>query len=261
MLCIVINLERAEARRRAMARQLSNLDLDVSWLVATDWRNLNDESWRIVDRETRRREGRRPLPPGAVACAISHRRAWKRIAEMKSDDLAVILEDDVILSDAFMKSCGLLRQIRSQFDVVFLHKATRRPYVPAFPIGHDRTLGFVRFSDHGALAYALTPRSARRLISQFPRIVHHVDHTLHAHWTHPLSVYVLGPPVVRPADAESSPSFRAEGGGRQRRSLGTTLRRPASILAEEFRKRVWFARRLSAVPNGTAEAIKPESEY
>ena len=61
MKCIVINLPRAAARRRAMRSQFEALGIEFEIFNATDWRDLNEEDWTHVDRESRDMEGRRPL--------------------------------------------------------------------------------------------------------------------------------------------------------------------------------------------------------
>ena len=72
--CIVINLPRAEAKRRAMRRQFEALGIEFEIFKAIDWRDLGEEDW-----ESRDREGRRPLSDGMVACHPSHRKALEVI--------------------------------------------------------------------------------------------------------------------------------------------------------------------------------------
>ena len=46
----VINLPRAENRRRSIARQFQGLELDFEFLPGTDWQQLSAEDWLQVDR-------------------------------------------------------------------------------------------------------------------------------------------------------------------------------------------------------------------
>ena len=97
MKCIVINLPRAEARREAMRKQFEALDMKFEIFDATDWRDLREEDWALVDRKSRNREGRRPLSDGMVACHLSHRKALEGISASE-DELTAVFEDDVTLA-------------------------------------------------------------------------------------------------------------------------------------------------------------------
>ena len=61
MKCIVINLPRAEARRRAMRQQFDALGIEFEILDVIDWRDLSEADWALVDRKSRNRQGRRVL--------------------------------------------------------------------------------------------------------------------------------------------------------------------------------------------------------
>ena len=76
----VINLPRAEARRRAMRRQFDNLNMEFEIFDAIDWRDLSEEDWALVDRKSRDMEGRRPLSGrhGRLPSSATERR-WKAL--------------------------------------------------------------------------------------------------------------------------------------------------------------------------------------
>ena len=76
---IVINLPRAEDRCRSMSRQFDALGIEFEIFDATDWRDLGEEDWALVDRKSRDREGRRPLSDGMIVCHLSHRKAHEVI--------------------------------------------------------------------------------------------------------------------------------------------------------------------------------------
>ena len=79
MRCIVINLPRAKERRLAMRKQFDALGVEFEIFDATDWRDMGEADWALVDRESRNREGRRPLSDGMIACHPSHRKALEVI--------------------------------------------------------------------------------------------------------------------------------------------------------------------------------------
>ena len=121
MKCIVINLPRAAARRRAMRSQFEALGIEFEIFNATDWRDLNEEDWTHVDRESRDMEGRRPLSDGMIACHMSHRKALGSVAAGE-DELVAVFEDDVTLAPEIGGALDALARLYSsgwEFDFVF----------------------------------------------------------------------------------------------------------------------------------------------
>ena len=242
----VINLPRAENRRRSIARQFQGLELDFEFLPGTDWQQLSAEDWLQVDRAGRAREGRRPLSPGMVACHLSHRKALAAVATGE-DEWGVVFEDDVSLTvdvGAVLQALEASPAVR-QFDIIFLHRnRTDKAFVPLASIGNRWRLGLIRFSDWGAQAYALSRTGARKLLDRYPRIVHRNDHTLHAYWESGLRTAYLDPPVASHGIESTEESLLQEGSrGRRKRSILSVPRRIRSIAVEEFRKRRSFYRR------------------
>lgn len=97
MKCIFINLPHAETRRKAMAREFGSLGIEFEIFDAIDWRDQGEEDCSLVDRESREREGRRPLSDGMIACCLSHRKALTSIVKGE-DELVTVFEDDVTLA-------------------------------------------------------------------------------------------------------------------------------------------------------------------
>ena len=243
---LVINLKRSSERRLAMKNQFQVINVEPEWLTATDQRTLSDEDWAQVDLASRQNEGRRPISNGAIACAISHRRAWKRVAESNSDELTVVLEDDAKITGLFCPAVQELTRVKQLFDVVFLHRQREdKPFTLLHQLANGYGLGLVRYSDHGTVAYAITPRSARRLLMEFPKIVHQIDHSMHAHWEHNLKVLSLDPPVVTHGNDAGPRSDLREGNKKSRKpNLPNFLSRLRSLCLEELRKRIVYRRKL-----------------
>lgn len=89
----VINLRRSEARRAHVTRELAKTQLDWELVDAVDARQERLDPSELVSAEARQKGGFRP---GAIACALSHRSVYERVLAT-SQDVALILEDDVIL--------------------------------------------------------------------------------------------------------------------------------------------------------------------
>ena len=77
------------------------------------------------------------LTLSAVGCALSHRKAWERLAASKKHEWALILEDDAVLKTGFhAKLFAALALLPSNWTFLFLGCALRPdalPYPPAMP--------------------------------------------------------------------------------------------------------------------------------
>ena len=253
MKCFVINLPRAEDRRRAMSRQFDALGTKFEIFDATDWRDLNEEDWALVDRISREMEGRRPLSDGMIACHLSHRKAMKSVAEGE-DELTAIFEDDVTLAPEIGGALDALARLYAsgwEFDFVFLHRNSKdKTFAPLKRVDAGIRLGITKFSDWGAQGYVVSKKGASRFLNNCPRIVHQIDHTVHAYWETGLNVFSLETPVVFDGNEAGSHSFLQEAAdSRPSRNLWKLGRRALSNLREEVLKRVCFSRKVRSAGN------------
>ena len=250
MKCIVINLPRAETRREAMRKQFDDLGIEFEIFEATDWRDLNEEDWALVDRESRDREGRRPLSDGMIACHLSHRKALGGVAAGE-DELVAVFEDDVTLAPEFGGALDALARLYAsgwEFDFVFLHRNRKdKPFAPLKRVDAGVRLGITKFSDWGTQSYVVSKKGASRFLKNCPKVVHQIDHTLHAYWESGLSVFSVETPVVFDGNEAGGHSFLQEAAdARPSRSLWGLGRRVLSNLREETLKRACFSRKVRA---------------
>ena len=253
MKCIVINLPRAEARREAMRRQFYTLGIEFEILDATDWRNLDEEDWAFVDRESRDLEGRRPLSDTMIACHLSHRKAQQSVA-LGDDELVAVFEDDVSLAPEIGGVLEALKRLYSsgwEFDFVFLQRNdTYKPFAPLKRVNENICLGITKFSDWGTQSYVVSKKGAARLLKRYPKIVNRTDHTLHAYWENGLNVFSLETPVVFHGNESGGHSYLGEATYlRPNRNFRKLPNRVLSNLREEVRKRVYFFRKVRAARN------------
>ena len=247
MKCFVINLPRAEARRRAMSRQFDALGTEFEIFDAIDWRDLSEEDWALVDRKSREMEGRRPLSDGMVACHLSHRKALEGVAAGE-DELTAIFEDDVTLAPEIGGALDALARLYSsgwEFDIVFLHRQSMdKTFAPLKRVDAGIRLGITKFSDWGTQSYVVSKKGASRLLERFPKIINRTDHTLHAYWETGLNVFSLETPVVFDGTEAGDHSFLQEAAdSRPSRNFSKLGRRVLSNLREEVLKRVCFYRK------------------
>ncbi len=254
MKCIVINLPRAETRREAMRSQFGALGIEFEILDATDWRDLDEQDWALVDRESRDREGRRPLSDGMIACHLSHRKALEGVAAGE-DELAAVFEDDVTLAPGIGGALDALARLYAsgwEFDFVFLHRHnTDKPFAPLKRVDSGIRLGITKFSDWGTQSYVVSKKGASRLLERFPKIVNRTDHTLHAYWENGLNVFSLETPVVFDGNEAGGHSFLQEAKStRPRRNFWKLPSRALSHCREEILKRACFYRKVRGARNG-----------
>ena len=253
MKCIVINLPRAEARRQAMRRQFDALGIEFEILDGTDWRDLGEEDWALVDRKSRDMEGRRPLSDGMIACHLSHRKAIERIAAGE-DNLAAVFEDDVTLAPEIGGALDALARLYAsgwEFDFVFLHRHdTDKTFAPLKGVDAGVRLGITKFSDWGTQSYVVSKTGASRLLERFPKIINRTDHTLHAYWESGLNVFSLETPVVFDGNEAGGHSFLQEAkSSRPSRNFWKLPSRALSHCREEILKRVYYYRKLWRAKN------------
>lgn len=251
--CIVINLPRAKERRLAMRKQFDTFGVEFEILDATDWRDLGEEDWALVDRKSRDREGRRPLSDGMIACHLSHRKALGGVAEGKNK-LVAVFEDDVTLAPEIGGTLDALARLYAsgwEFDIVFLHRQSMdKTYVPLKKVNENIRLGITKFSDWGAQGYVISKQGAIRYLKRFPKIVNRNDHTLHAYWESGLNVFSLETPVVFDGNEAGGHSFLQEAkDSRPNRNFWKLPNRAFSHLREETLKRVYFYRKLQQAKN------------
>ncbi len=260
----IINLERAEERRRKIVAEFQACGLEFEILKAIDHRTLGEEEIAgRVDKEARRREGRRPLSDGMIACALSHRMALQRIAEDSAADsvrrgdtaVAAVFEDDVTLAPETSEILDAIESLEHPFDIIFLHR-TRRPFRETRDLIRDYRLGHERYSGWGLLGYVVTRKAASRLLEFEPRVVHQIDHSLHSYWRHGLETLTLDPAVVCHRDEEKSFIYES---GQPPRAMNpaTWLRRIRSSLTEEIRKRWMFRKMIQRVTSPALHRTPP----
>ncbi len=155
----VINLDRAPDRLERISAQLSRLGLPFTRLAAVDARALSAEQRAALDEPAyRRKHGMTPLP-GELGCYLSHVQAIH--AFLASDaQLALILEDDVLLHDSLPAVLAGLQAHRERWDVAKLsavHSGTPMPVLTLAP-GHELAVMLSRCT--GSSAYLLNRRAA-----------------------------------------------------------------------------------------------------
>jgi glycosyl transferase family 25 len=156
----IISLASAQHRRAFQEVQAQRLGFEPIWQAAVGVKDFSDEEflqhafcWK------------RPLKKTEVGCFLSHQRVWQRIAN--SHGPAVILEDDVLLSEHWYKEIVALAQA-SCADYICLETWGKK-ILGQPEIVNGLKLQRLYLNSAGAAGYLLWPSGARILIDRFQK--------------------------------------------------------------------------------------------
>jgi hypothetical protein len=163
----VVNLLRSTARRAHAEAQLSGTGLDYEFVEAVDGSTDLAEHAALIDHEA---VARAPswLLPGIVGASLSHARIYGRMCE-SPEDVALVLEDDVVLGDAILPLLPGVASRMAGAEIVLLYYRSRGPLAfsaaDAVAVGADARLMYPMALDtlNAAGAYLLTRECAARL--------------------------------------------------------------------------------------------------
>ena len=247
MKLFVINLAKAEERRRRMEEQFASLDLEATFHPAVDVREFTPEHYAQVDRETRRRLGLWPQADAEIACWMSHHQIMREVVE-NGPETAAILEDDAGLSADLPEVLGALERRPFAFDVVKLNRrALKRTFIPCERLSTGHRVGRIRYHDYGSEGYVITRDAARHFLENTPRMMREIDQALSRFWENGLNVFYLDPPVVSHDKRSESQIERGRELSRQKQKKADGVmyvlwRCALSALVREAHRRLAFRR-------------------
>lgn len=158
----VINVKAFEARRRHVSAQLARFNIEPEFILEWDKDDLNEQSrqWFSADCA---------LSPAQMSCCMKHLTALQRIAQ-RQQDRALILEDDVVLADAFDDAVTIAMRERQTFPplhVVYLGSGGNffTPRSERKPGQHLYRAGKGRFTD----SYLINAQTARARLQWIER--------------------------------------------------------------------------------------------
>lgn len=178
MRTFLVNLERRPDRLAAMKSQLDRLGIAFERFDAVDAKSVDPA---VLSRPFAASGPLGTLSPGDKACTTSHIHIWRDIAA-GTDDYAVVLEDDIVLSDSapeflrdsswIPKGVGLVKPERygdaNQLIVIGKPRYTVK----------GRTLAPLLSRHTGTGGYIISRQLAARLASMKEKIALPVDHLM-----------------------------------------------------------------------------------
>lgn len=152
---LVINLRQATERMAFQQQQLGQLGLPFERVEAIQANAIPQSEFNA-----RNHQWERPLSRNEIACFLSHRLAWQRIAEARHPML--VLEDDAVLSRHVTQVLASLelpnKLFRLNLEGASSRKIIANSAVSTFASGYP--LRRIYYDRGGAAAYILTPRTA-----------------------------------------------------------------------------------------------------
>lgn len=188
----VINLDRAPERWQKVSAQLQRLGLPFERLPAVDARAFTPEQAAHLDTPAFcERHGMTPLP-GELGCYLSHVEVMRRHLA-SSAEFALVLEDDVLLTDRLPAALQGLMQHADRWDMVKLsavHSGTPQPYLEVAP-GQQLAVMLSRCT--GSSAYLMNRRAAQAYADGLLPMQLPYDHVFDQGWRFGLKVRLLTP--------------------------------------------------------------------
>ncbi len=113
-------MKRSIDRRKNIQQQMDKHQINFEFIEAVDGNQLTKEQLARVDNKlaTRRLSG--PLSKRQIGCALSHANIYQKIVDEKIQN-TIILEDDVIISDDFVKHLKLSTFSKLGYDFLSLY--------------------------------------------------------------------------------------------------------------------------------------------
>jgi len=160
----VINLDRSPDRMRWIEDQAAAQSLTVIRVAAIDGKTLDSETlnrWKAVSSD------KFGIGPGEIACFLSHREAWKKVAN-DSENWGFISEDDIHLETDANEFISGEAWIPGSADIVKAETVMQRVWLgkQSKSLGKGYRLSELRSNHGGAAGYFLSRDAARRLIDQ-----------------------------------------------------------------------------------------------
>ncbi|PNU20926.1 hypothetical protein C2E25_04885 [Geothermobacter hydrogeniphilus] len=202
----VITLDHARERQQTISARLRELGLAFEFISGVDGRGLKLENHPDYEPIKRRLFYGRDLSQGEFGCILAHRNVYRHMQELQVE-MAVVLEDDSILTEELPEVIEALARIADNWDLVrFLgrdknYRSTRsiRPLEGTSAM-LARQLGI----PGGAYGYMLNLKAAKRLSRMTQKNWLAID-TLHgAVWLTGLRTLAVAPSPVLPNDESPS---------------------------------------------------------
>lgn len=168
----LINLDRSPHRLKDVDDSMRQLDLDYERVPAVDGRATSTAEVNAVYSHKQNVERYNyDLTQGEIACYMSHRKAWKKLLD-SDHPVAIILEDDIVLSPAFADLhhavAGIASSKYANWDIIKLAQPFKPKESTPLDAFGDFTLVDYEKPPMGACGYLISRQGAKKMLSRTP---------------------------------------------------------------------------------------------
>ena len=239
--CFILNLKRSPDRRERISRSFKRLGIPFEFIDAIDGATLSDTDIRNAVTSGYSRSLGFKIPPGYIACSLSHRLALQTIIE-REIDVGIVFEDDTDLSDDFAERVGTALAVPCKWDVLklcsVLHDRAKGKILARAQFGKIVRLPIPSYL---ANAYAISNIGAQKLLPAIFPVRELLDICFQTPWRTGIDVCELLPYPAHPADM---PSTVERSSLLERKGVIRTLRRLPGRIDRSIGRRLhmirWF---------------------
>jgi len=205
----VIALESSQDRRQNMTKRLDDMGLKFTFIDAVLGKTIpSAEQARLISAK-RQDYLATPMSEGALGCLLSHRKAWQMLLDSKAD-MALVLEDDAMLSPDTPMILDRIKRLKGRFDIISLERRLSRPLVDIAQLSEAHRLTHTQFNNSGATGYVITKKAAQRLLDLSIPAIYEVDTLMNRWWEHGMPFLIVQPALVQEDDLDSTIGYPSE---------------------------------------------------
>ena len=193
----VISLQTARERRQGVRAEMALHGLRFEFVDAIDGSSMTEsELSKAYSAKENSLAFKRPLSAGEIACALSHRAIWRRIASSKMP-FAMVCEDDIHFLSPPGPFLALAEQVGDSLEEVIIKLDGVVPSGKEVGRLGEWALLSSRRLPSRTTGYLVGREAARRLLDQLSGTVSRpVDIDLKRYWEHQVPIIVAIPQLV-----------------------------------------------------------------
>lgn len=197
---LIINLERAKARKKAIQEQFKGCEITFNFFTAVDGINTPQHPlFKKYNDKARQQSGSNSLSLGQLGCYASHYEAWRYCVEKNT--AIIIMEDDAVINPeklaAFINLAS--NDLPKQYTCIRLFPNTSKygdtRSIPSLQT-NDMTISKFQKGHMRGTAYFLTPTAAATFLKASNEWKYELDIFIDRFWEHKVECYGLIPPCI-----------------------------------------------------------------
>lgn len=211
LVVFAINMEHQTERRKHVLSECSKVGLNPIFIKAEDGKKLTcSDIKKHTNQEKAIQTIGRELSKSEIGCALSHKKIYNKIVD-ESIECALIIEDDIMLKDDFVKIIDSIKHIKFYWELILLghysfHNYNKVPSPTSFWGRKQikKSICFARLCNYGygAHGYLVNTVGCKKLLNATDKLYMPIDHYTSSQKF--IDVYALEPVAIDICDLESS---------------------------------------------------------